>query len=144
MSRYPIDGIKGSKPQASPKQKPEGTLPKAEAAKLNREYLVQRNETLRLKNLNAQMILAQRRDQLIEKRLVEFQSQFLLVAMRQKILNLPTTYCRRLVGLKDVREVQKVLKGAAISILNEIKDLPSAVTDPHWLAKVEKGSDSDA
>jgi hypothetical protein len=58
--------------------------------------------------------------------------------MRQKILNLSQTYSRRLVGLKDVREVQKVLDGAAISILNEIKDLPSAVTDPDWLARVEE------
>ena len=58
--------------------------------------------------------------------------------MRQKILNLSQTYSRRLVGLKDVREVQKVLDGAAISILNEIRDLPNAVTDPDWLARVEE------
>ena len=50
------------------------------------------------------------------------QAAYLFIAMRQKILNLPTTYARRVVGLKDVREVKKVLEGAAISILNEIKD----------------------
>ena len=43
-----------------------------------------------------------------------------------------------MVDLKDVSEVQKVLKGAAISILNEIKDLPSAVTDPSWLESLEE------
>jgi hypothetical protein len=48
-------------------------------------------------------------------------------------------YARRLTGLKDVREVKRVLEGAAISILNEIKDLPNAISDPDWLAKVEEG-----
>jgi predicted thioredoxin/glutaredoxin len=88
--------------------------------------------------LSAQMKLAQERGQLISKRLVEAQSAWLLIAMRQKILGMPQTYARRLVGLKDVSEVQKVLKGAAISILNEIKDLASAVTAPNWLASLEK------
>lgn len=61
------------------------------------------------------------------------QAVWLLIAMRQKTLGMPQAYARRLVGLKDVREVHKVLEGAAISILNEIKDFPSAVTDPNWL-----------
>jgi hypothetical protein len=57
--------------------------------------------------------------------------------MRQKILNLPQTYARRLAG-KDVREVSEVLKGAAHPILNEIKDLPNKVTDPNWLESLEE------
>ena len=86
-----------------------------------------------------QSVLARARGELIEKRLVERQAAFLLVAMRQKILNMPQAYARRLTGLKDVREVKRVLEGAAISILNEIKDLPNAISDPDWLAKVEEG-----
>jgi hypothetical protein len=88
--------------------------------------------------LLAEISAAQRRNELIEKRLVTAQATYLLIAMRQKILNLPQTYARRLVDLKDVSEVQKVLKGTAISILNEIKDLPSAVTDPSWLESLEE------
>jgi hypothetical protein len=80
--------------------------------KLSREYLVHRNEQMRTKNLRAQMELARERGELISKRLARQQATYLLVAMRQKILNLSQTYSRRLVGLKDVREVQKVLDGA--------------------------------
>ena len=83
------------------------------------------------------MAAAVRRGELIEKRLVTTQASYLLTAMRQKILNLPQTYSRRLVGLND-REIAQVLEGAAHSILNEIKDLPNTVTNPHWLASLEE------
>jgi hypothetical protein len=43
-----------------------------------------------------------------------------------------------LVGLHDIREVMKVLEGAARSILNEIKNLPNVVTDPNWLRELEQ------
>ena len=130
MPLEPTSGVKGSKPRLK--------TAKEEIPKLSREYLVHRNEQMRTKNLRAQMELARERGELISKRLAGQQATYLLVAMRQKILNLLQTYSRRLVGLKDVREVQKVLDGAAISILNEIRDLPSAVTDPDWLARVEE------
>jgi hypothetical protein len=103
---------------------------------LSREYLEIRNEQ-RTKNLTAQMELAIRKGQLIEKRLVERQAAFLLVAMKQKILNQGPTYARRLTGLHDIRAVRKILDQAAISVLNELKDLPSKVTDPNWLDEVE-------
>jgi hypothetical protein len=35
-------------------------------------------------------------------------------------------------------EDREVLEGAAISILNEIRDLPQVVTDPNWLRELEK------
>ena len=89
----------------------------------------------------AEIAAAQRRHELIEKRLVTAQATYLLIAMRQKILNLPTTYARRLVGLTDVHEISGILKGAAHSMLNEIKDLPSKVTDPCWLESLEEKDD---
>ena len=46
---------------------------------------------MRTKNLTAEMILAERRGELIEKRLVEQQASYLLVALRQAILNIPQT-----------------------------------------------------
>ena len=56
---------------------------------------------LKAKAFTAEMAAAVRRNELIEKRLVTAQAQYLFVAMRQKILNLPQTYSRRLVGLND-------------------------------------------
>ena len=88
---------------------------------------------MRAKNLTAEMVLAERRGKLIEKRLVEAQAAYLLVALRQRILNIPQTYCCRMVGLTDAKAAKKMLQEMAISVLNELKDLPAKVTDPHWL-----------
>jgi hypothetical protein len=106
---------------------------------LSREYLEIRNAQMRTKNMTAQMNLAERRHELIEKRLVERQAAYLLVALRQAILNTPQTYCRRILGLKDASEASRILREMAVSVLNEIKDLPAKVTDPNWLSAVEGG-----
>jgi hypothetical protein len=34
--------------------------------------------------------------------------------------------------------MRKALREIAISTLNELKDLPSAVTDPNWLETLER------
>jgi hypothetical protein len=39
----------------------------------------------------------------------------------------------QLAGLADVHEIRRVLEGAARSLLEELQDLPSKVTDPNWL-----------
>ena len=98
-----------------------------------------RNRQMRTKALTAEMQLAERRGELIAKSLVEKQAAYLLVALRQKILNLPQTYARRMVGFKDTAQASKMLREMAISVLNEIKDLPSKVVDRNWLDKVEEG-----
>jgi hypothetical protein len=77
---------------------------------------------------------------LIEKSLVEAQAAYLVIAMRQKILTLPQ-HARKFLGLTDGAQASKILRELAISILNEIKDLPTNVTDPNWLESLE---DDDA
>ena len=137
MHPHPIQGLEGSKlrlPGTKSNGKPAS---KAEVQRLSREYLALRNRQMAAKAFLAEISAAVRRNELIEKRLVTAQAQYLFIALRQKILNLPQTYARRLVGLSD-REISEVLKGAAHSILNEIKDLPSKVTDPHWLESLEE------
>jgi hypothetical protein len=79
------------------------------------------------------MQLAERRGELIEKKLVEQQAAYLLVALRQAILNVPQTWCRRLLGLNDAAQVSRILREMALSLLGEIKDLPAKVTNPDWL-----------
>ena len=137
MRRHPTLGMKGSKPRL-PRVKGNGKpASKAEVSRLSHEYLVSRNAMLKAKTFTAELLAAKAREELIQKTLVEKQAAYLFIAMRQKILNLPQTYARRLVGLND-REISAVLEEAAHSILNEIKDLPGTATDPHWLDKVEE------
>ena len=102
---------------------------------LSREYLIHRNEQMRTKNLTAQMELAVRRGQLISKDLAVKQASFLMISLRQRLLNL-SSHTHKLVGL-DANAMRKALREIAVNLLNEIKDLPSAVTDAHWFKKLE-------
>jgi hypothetical protein len=114
MARHPIDGMKGAKPRLP--VKPES---KAEISKLSREYLGIRNRQMRTKALTAEMKLAQERGELIEKCLVEAQAADLLVALRQRILNVPQAYARRMVGVPDVKAAKAMLLEMAVSVLRE-------------------------
>jgi hypothetical protein len=85
----------------------------------------------------AKMELAERRGELIEKRLVERQAAYLLVALRQKIMQLSATYARRILNVSDVEKARKILTTAAHQLLGELQDLPEKVTDPGWLKELE-------
>jgi hypothetical protein len=137
MHGHPTLGVKNAKPRLSSKPSPK-------IGKLSEEYLEIRNAQMRTKNLTAEMILAERRGELIEKKLVEQQAAYLLVALRQAILNVPQTWCRRLMGLNDAAQVSRILREMALSLLGEIKDLPSKVTNPEWLDEIEKDTPPQA
>jgi hypothetical protein len=122
--------VKGAKPRLS-------SRPGPQIGKLSEDYLGIRNRQMRTKALTAEMILAERRGELIEKRSVERQAAYLLVALRQRILNVPQAYARRIIGLKDASQAKRMLQEMAISVLNELKDLPQKVTNPNWLRELE-------
>ena len=130
-----LSGVKAAKPRLK--------TAKEELPELSREYLQIRNAQMRTKHLTAEMALAERREELIEKRLVEQQAAYLLVAMRQAILNVPQTWCRRLMGLNDATQVSRILREMAFSILGEIKDLPGKVTNPRWLEEIDQPFEQD-
>jgi hypothetical protein len=88
--KQPIAGIPGVKPRVSG-PKPDGHLTKQESRALDREYRVQRNETLRLKSHREAMLLAKARGELILRDLVEKQAAYLLISMRQRMHRLAAT-----------------------------------------------------
>jgi hypothetical protein len=79
---------------------------------------------------------------LIAKELVVKQAAYLLVALRQRILAIPQTYCRRLLNISDPKAMQAVLKTMSLSMLEELRHLPTRVIDPHWLESLEKDAAS--
>lgn len=81
------------------------------------------------------MILAERRGQLIEKRLVQRQASYIFVTLRQAILNFPSRYSRRMVGLPNEHQARQALTLAAHEFLRELAGF--AEKDPGWLASVE-------
>ena len=118
-----IAGIAGLKPRA-PKPEGNGKPLRGELHALDREYRIRRNEALELKNRREIILLAKARGELILRDLVEKQAAFLLVATRQKMLDVPRAYAGRLVGLTDAHEAGEILRGAMIECLDELKDLP--------------------
>jgi hypothetical protein len=103
----------------------------------NGDLAAERTRAVRANRLRSEMLLAKARGELITKKLVERQAAYLLVALRQRIMSMPSTYARRMVNLPDTKAAAAVLKEIAISVLNEIKDLPSRVSDPNWLQTLE-------
>jgi len=57
--------------------------------------------------------------------------------MRQKMLSAPDAYCRKILNLSDPFKAKAILREMMISMLNELKDLPNKVTNPHWLRELE-------
>jgi hypothetical protein len=127
MHQHLTPTIKGSRPQNLPNRQSD------EVAKLSKRYLQVRNHAIDLKSQAAELELAVRRGQLISKDLVVKQASFLMIALRQRLLNLPV-HAHKL----DVDQMRKALREIAISTLKELKDLPQAVTDSNWLKTLEQ------
>ena len=76
------------------------------------------------------------RGELISKALVGKQAAFLLISLRQRILAAPDRLARQFMNIADVNNVRTILKQAMLALLTELADLPSKVTNPHWLDEV--------
>ena len=85
------------------------------------------------------MAVAERRGELITKKLVQQQAAYLMITFRQTMLNLGASWARRFVGLSDVHQAKRLLDEMARSTLTELADLPQKVTDPNWLSAIEGG-----
>jgi hypothetical protein len=137
MHGHPTLGVKNAKPRLS-------SRPGPKIGKLSEDYLRVRNRQMSTKALTAEMILAQQRGELIEKRLIERQATFLLLSLRQRILAVPDRLARQLVNIDEVNKAREILRSAMLALLTELADLPSKVTNPRWLDEVaaeEKDAD---
>ena len=72
-----------------------------------------------------------RNGELIERRKVIHQAAFLFVATRQRLLALPTSLPRKLVG-KTEHEMRMILDGAIRECLTELSTLPDRVTQAEY------------
>jgi hypothetical protein len=129
MHGHPTLGVKNAKPRLS-------SRPGPKIGKLSEDYLRVRNRQMSTKALTAEMILAQQRGELIEKRLIERQATFLLLSLRQRILAVPDRLARQLVGIDDVNKARGILKEVMLALLTGLADLPNKVTNPRWLDEV--------
>lgn len=113
-------------------------LDTATQAKLNRALTQERISAARVKRQMEQMHLAKMRGQLIEKELVKKQAQFLLVALRQRLLRSASSHARRFVGITTAEEARSILREVTRQMLTEVKNLPDLVVDANWLEELEE------
>jgi phage terminase Nu1 subunit (DNA packaging protein) len=105
---------------------------------LNKENTVARTNLLKTKDKTAKLLLAKAREDLIDKDLVVKQAQYLFVAVRQKMLGAPLTYHRRFLHIEDPHVALERLKDVMNTMLRELKDFPSKITDSHWMDTVDE------
>jgi len=103
---------------------------------LSATYLKRRNHAIDLKSKAAEVELAQKRGILVERKLVEQQATWLLLAAKTKLINLGSTHAHKFIGLNDVNAAKKILREIGLNVLAEIRDLPKTV-NPGWLKEVE-------
>ena len=111
----------------------------AQKQKVDGELTKARTQLAQMRYHREAMAVAERRGELITKKLVEQQAAYLLIGFRQRMMNLGASWCRRFVGLQDVHEAKKLIDEMARSTLTELADLPQKVTDPNWLSAIEGG-----
>jgi phage terminase Nu1 subunit (DNA packaging protein) len=99
---------------------------------------LERAELTRIRVLRDAMILAERREQLIEMDVVIRQASAMFAACRQKLLLIPRTLCHRLVG-KDHREIHDVIAAEIHKALHEMADFHTKTVRPDW----QPGSSDD-
>jgi hypothetical protein len=124
-----VAGIKGSKPRFKSARE--------ELPSLNRVYLESRNAKLKAQAFLAEAQAKEKAGELISRELVARQAQFIFICLRQAILNFPTKYARRVVGIVDEHQSKAVLTKAAHEFLTELADFPNKAIDPNWLQSVD-------
>lgn len=79
------------------------------------------------------MILAERREQLIETEVVRRQAAAIFTGVRQKLLLIPHTLSHRLVG-KDHKAIHEAITAEIYKALREMADFSQRVLKPDWQA----------
>ena len=134
LRSHPVEGVKAAK-----KRLPK--LPRApEADDLQEQssiYLRERNKAMRLKRMREEMLLAKERGRLIERRLVERQLAYFLIAIRQKLMGLPARLYSRLGEERFPKEAAQVAERVVHDTLNDLARLPECA-EPDWLEKQEE------
>lgn len=84
------------------------------------------------KRMQAELLLAKAREEVIEVEISKRQAAFLLVAMRQKLLSIPTTVARKLLHQTDLKPVVNILTASIHQALKEMRGFSEKVIDPNW------------
>lgn len=90
--------VKGSKPRFKPAGKT-SEITRQRVSELSEAYLEVRNSKLRAQAFMAETQAKEKAGELLSKALVTRQAQYIFICLRQAILNFPSLYARRVVGI---------------------------------------------
>ena len=82
-------------------------------SKLSAAYLEARNSKLRAQAFLAEAAAKEKAGELLSKDLVIRQAQYIILCLRQAILNFPSRYARHILGLNDEQQAREILTKAA-------------------------------
>jgi hypothetical protein len=108
-----------------------------EKQKIEAALTAARTELAQSRHQREAMAIAERRGELIEKSFVSRQAQYIFITLRQAILNFPSLYARRVVGIADEHQAKAVLTKAAHEFLTELTSFSEKAIDPNWLQTLE-------
>src|SRR4030095_5586752 len=110
MLRDPTMGVQGAEPQKRNRLKGNTSqVTRDDISKLSAQYLIRRNHSIDLKSKAAELDLAVRRGTLVERKLVESQATWLLLAMKSKLVNLQS-HAHKFIGLTDSNQIRAILR----------------------------------
>ena len=128
--------VKGSKPRFKPAGKA-SEITRQRVSELSEAYLEARNSKLRSQAFLAEAQAKEKAGELISRELVTRQAQYIFICLRQAILNFPSLYARRVVGIADEHQAKAVLTKAAHEFLTELASFPDKAIDSNWLRSLE-------
>jgi hypothetical protein len=128
-----VRGVKGAKPRVSGN---------GDRSKADEEYLAARNRQISAKAQLAELELRARTKEWIPARQAEADLSLILVALRQRILNIHRAWPRRLMG-QDLPAMTETLRSLEESLLNELRDI-GCVGKPGFVEEREGEQDVDS
>jgi hypothetical protein len=129
--------VKGAKPRVFKPRGKTSEITRQRVSELSEAYLEARNSKLRSQAFLAETQAREKAGELISRELVTRQAQYIFLCLRQAVLNFPSLYARRVIGLTDEFQAEAVLTKAAHEFLNELVDFPQKAISPDWLQIVE-------
>ena len=132
--------VKGSEPRFRPKGKTEETT-RQRVSELSEAYLEARNSKLQSRAFLAEVQAKEKAGELISRQLVSRQAQYIFICLRQSILNFPTLYARRVVGIADEHQAKQILTTAAHEFLTELASFSEKAIDPGWMQTLEQNGE---
>jgi hypothetical protein len=138
--RQPISGIAGSKPRVG-QHDGNGKISRAESHALDREYRVQRNLTLRLKNCREELTLRRLDDAWVEWSVIEHQIEVILAAMKFRITSIHRSWLGRLEACgSDQQKLITTLQDLESDLLESLSKVPEDLQRNNGRAETPSGT----